>query len=56
MYTVFGTAHVISDINDIYQFQDIRRIFPRVRACSDGEAARQTNQMHKTFLNIVGKC
>ena len=31
IYTIFNTVHAISDINNIYQFQDLWRIFTRVR-------------------------
>ena len=31
IYTIFNTVHAMSGINNIYQFQDIWRIFTRVR-------------------------
>ena len=31
IYTIFNTVHAMSDINNIYQFEDIWRIFTRVR-------------------------
>ena len=41
-YAIFNTVHAMSDINTIYQFQDIRRIFTRVRAWTNGRTDRQT--------------
>ena len=31
-YTIFYTVHAMSDINNMYQFQDIWRIFTRVKS------------------------
>ena len=35
IYINFNTVHAMSDINNIYQFQDISRIFARVRERTD---------------------
>ena len=49
MFNVFNEVHAMSDMNNIYQFQDIWKIFTRVRARSD----RQTNRMHKHFSTLL---
>ena len=57
IYTIFNTVHAMSDMNNIYQFQDIWRIFTRVRARTgrrtDGQTGRQTNRMHKHFWTLL---
>ena len=49
IHTIFNTVHAMSDMNNIYQFHDIWRIFTRVRARTD----RQTNRMHKHFSTLL---
>ena len=55
--TIFNTVHVILDMNNIFKFQNIWRIFTRVRACADGQTdrrtIRQTNRMHKHFSTLL---
>ena len=46
IYTIFNPVHAMSDINNIYQFQDIWRIFTRVRAWTDGQTDIQTECMN----------
>ena len=45
--TIFNTVHAISDINNMYEFKDILRIFTRIKACTDRETER---------LNIFQLC
>ena len=49
IYTIFNPVYAMSDINNLYKFQDISRIFTKVRAWTD----RQTNRMHKHFLTLL---
>ena len=35
IHTIFNTVHAISDMNEIYQLQNILSIFTRVRAYTD---------------------
>ena len=51
-YTIFNTVHAISDMSNIFKFQNIWRIFTRVRARTDGQTDRQTNRMHKHFSTL----
>ena len=53
IYTIFNTVHAMSDINNIYQFQNIWRILTRVRAWTYGQTDRQTNRMHKHFSTLL---
>ena len=54
MYTIFNTVYAISDTNKIYQFQDIWRIFTRVRdEQTDIQTDRQTNRMHTHFSTLL---
>ena len=51
IHTIFKTVYSISDINNIDQFQDIWRIFTRVRAYID----RQTDKLNAEIIfNFVG--
>ena len=44
IFTIFNTAHVCVCVNNIYQFQDIRRILRDLeRGQTDGQTDRQTN-------------
>ena len=43
MHAIFNTVHAMLQINNIFQFQDIRRIFTGVRSCTDGQIDRQTD-------------
>ena len=43
-YTIFNTVHAVSDMSNIFKFQDIWRIFTRVRACTDGQTDGQTDR------------
>ena len=36
MHSIFNTVRTMSDMNNIYEFQDIGRIVMKVRACTDG--------------------
>ena len=47
MYTIFNMVHVMSCMNNAYQFQDIWRIFTRVKACTD----RQTEKGIKITIS-----
>ena len=59
--TLFNTVHSMSNINNMYQFQDIWRIFTRGRARTDRrterrtdrQTNRQTNRMHKHFSTLL---
>ena len=42
MYAIFNLVHAISDMSNIFKFQNVWRIFTRVRACTDGQLERQT--------------
>ena len=42
-------VHAISDMNNTYQFQEIWRIFTRVRAWTD----RPTKRMNKHFSTLL---
>ena len=41
--------HAIRDMNNIYKLQNIRRIFTRVKECTDGH----TNRKHKHFSTLL---
>ena len=60
IYVIFNTVCARSDMKNIYQFQDISRIFTRVRSCTDGQIDRQTDKLNaekekyiKIFLNYL---
>ena len=53
IYTIFNMVHAMLDMNNIYQFQDIWRIFTRVRARTDRWTDGQTNWMHKLFSSLL---
>ena len=57
IYTIFNTVHAMSDKNNIYQFQDITKIFTRVRAWTDGQTDKQTEciKHFSTLLESVNK-
>ena len=44
MHTIFNTVHSVSDMNSTYKFQDISRIFTKVRACTDGQTNSKTDK------------
>ena len=44
-YGTFSIKQAISDMNDIHQFQDIRRIFIRIGERTDRLLDRQTNAL-----------
>ena len=43
----------MSYMNNIYKFQDIRKIFMRVRASADGRTDKQINRIHKYFSTLL---
>ena len=44
MYIIFSTAHAMSNMNNIYQFEVIWRTFMRVRECwTDGQTKWQSD-------------
>ena len=53
IHTIFNTVHSASGMSNIFKFQDICRIFTGVRACTDGQTDRQTNQIHKHFSTLL---
>ena len=54
IHTIFSIIHSISDMNKIYKFHDVGRIFTIVRACKDGCADKQTECINtSTFLTRV---
>ena len=64
MYIIFFTIHAISDMNNIYKFQNILWLFSRVRECTGGQIDGQTEcinnfqlcwKLLKTTYNICGK-
>ena len=44
IYTIFNTVHTILDMSNIFKFQNIWRIFTRIRACTDGQTDRQVDR------------
>ena len=54
-YTIFNKVHAISDMSYIFKFQDIRRIFTRVRARTDRQTDRRTDRQTEC-INTFQRC
>ena len=55
IYIFFNTVHSMSDMNNIYQFQNIWRIFTRVRAPTDRKTDGQTDRQTEC-INTFHPC
>ena len=60
MQAIFTAVHSVSNVNNIYKFHNIWRIFMRLRACIDGRTDKQTEsinsfQLYRKTLVILKK-
>ena len=54
IYTYIQTKHSVVHLNNIYQFQDVWRIFKRTTAYkTEGQIDRQLNWMHELYWTLL---
>ena len=53
IYTIFNTTYSIVNLNNIYQFEDIQRVFTRTRAHAERQADSQTDRQTSNKSNAL---
>ena len=51
--TISNAKHSIVDLNSIYQFQDIQRIFTRIKVHTDTEIDKQANKVRRSLAQMI---